>query len=115
MTRQDVIERIRESASRGSATPTLGPNRAQYLAEQTELLIGSVIEPSSATVIGETYGYGVFDELKSEHVLAVAHDADRWLLFRPVKGEYSLAHGPDVEHLTIWGFSSPDALAEWLG
>jgi len=66
-------------------------------------------------VVEETFEYGVLDEMKKERVLAVARSGDHWLLYRPAKKEFSLAFGTETSALTILGFSSPDALGEWLG
>jgi len=115
LTRDQVIEAIRESIARGSCTPTLAEPRAEYLARETDRLLAAVVDACVATVVGEIYQYGVYEQLKSEQPLAIAQDGERWLLLRPAKGEFALAYGPGAEQLTIWGFSSSDALAEWLG
>ena len=115
VTPDDARTVIRESIARGSSTPTLREPRELYLSEQSERLINCVIPPALAVVVGETFHHGVYDQLRTEQVFAVARADDRWLLYRPTKRQFALAYGPNLSELTIWGFSSSDALAEWLG
>lgn len=115
MTREDACDLVRASVSRGTATPSFGPSREEYIRTQAGRLLDALIEPQPVHVVGETYSYGVLPELRSERVLAIARRESKWLLFRPAKGEFCLAYGHTPDELTIWGFSSSDALAEWLG
>ena len=115
MTREDAVDLIRASVSRGTATPSFGPSREEYIRTQTDRLLEAVVEPQLVRVVGETYCHGVLQDLRSESVLAVAREEEKWLLFRPSRGEFCMAYGRSQNELTIWGFSSADALAEWLG
>jgi hypothetical protein len=115
MTHADAFELIRASVSRGTATPSFGRFREEYIRTQSDHLLAAVIEPQLVHVVGETYSHGVLKQLRSENVLALAREEEKWLLYRPTKGEFCLAYGENSYELTIWGFSSVDALAEWLG
>ncbi len=115
MTAEEVARVVRDSVVSGSATPTLREPRESYSREEEARLLASLIEPVEAFVVGETFRYGVLDDMKGEKVLAVARNGSHWLLYRPAKQEFSLAFGETVTSLTILGFSSRDALAEWLG
>ena len=54
-------------------------------------------------------------ELMDAGVYAIARAGTNWLIFAPAVDRFSLAFGERPEDLTILGFSSNDALAEWLG
>ena len=78
-------------------------------------LLRHVIAPVPATVVGENFAYGVKESLRNQIVFAIARSEYNWLLYVPALGVFSLAFGEDPEKLTILGFATNDALAEWLG
>ena len=115
MTRDQALHAVRESIARGSCTPHFGEGREAYLAEKAGELQAALIDPVVANVVGENFAYGVAAEFQAEPAFAVARRNDSWLLYRPACKEFSLAFGASHTHLTILGFSSSDALEEWLG
>ncbi len=117
MNRIQAIEAIKASVAKGSSTPILGDlDRNTYLTDELSKLLASCIEPLPVTVVGETYKYGVYEEISKYHIFAVAQrDNYWWLLFIPEIDKFSLAFGASIDLLTILGFASDDALAEWLG
>jgi hypothetical protein len=50
-------------------------------------------------------------------LVALARSEDKWLLYDHEKDEFSLAYGEVLpgSALSLLGFASDDALAEWLG
>jgi hypothetical protein len=116
MTPQEALEAINASLLRESATPTLGADdRNAYLREQGEALRSSMVEPVLVRVVASTFEHGLTAKLSGHAAYAVARDADKWLGFCPELGEFFLAYGSSPDQLKAWGFSSDDALAEWLG
>lgn len=112
---EDMADLIRASVARGSSTPTLKEPRDVYLREKLSQLLDCLIEPIEARVVAEMFDYGVLEEMKEERIMAVARSKDCWLLYRLDRKEFALAFGDDALFLTLLGFSSPDALGEWLG
>jgi hypothetical protein len=50
-----------------------------------------------------------------ENAFVIAQRGDSWLLYMPGTARFALAFGRNPEGLTALGFSSHDALAEWMG
>lgn len=117
MNQIQAIEAIKVSVAKGSNTPILGNlGKNTYLADELSKLLVCCIDPVPVTVVGETYKYGVYEEISKYHIFAVAQrDNYWWLLFIPEIDKFSLAFGASIDSLTILGFASDDALAEWLG
>ena len=74
-----------------------------------------VIDPKKVRIVGEACKYGTFEELADKEVCAVTNSEAKSLLYAPVSGQFALAFGDNPENLSILGFSSDDALTEWLG
>lgn len=107
---------ITDSLNRGSCTPcTWREDRDVYIREKSEELLKVVIEPIPVTIRGEIFNSGTLDDFRGKKIFGVAQRGDHWLLYAPELNRYSLAFGHDPCSLTILGFSSDDALAEWLG
>ncbi len=116
MNRERAVSALKESLNRESSTPcTWADDREAYILAKSSELLASVIEPALATISGETFNYGVKQELERTTVYAIARSSSNWLLYAPELDRFSLAFGEVTNSLTILGFSSNDALAEWLG
>jgi hypothetical protein len=115
VTRDEVLQSIRNSIARGSATPTLGPDRGEYIRSASAELEAALIDPVPVTILGEANHHGLLEVLAQNDAIAVARSEDHYLGFIPNTGHFFLAYGPDTSRLHALGFSSTDALAEWLG
>lgn len=116
MNKELAVSALKKSFSRGSSTPiSWVADREAYIAEKCSELLDAVIEPVLASISAETYNYGVKQELEAAHVYAIAKSGTNWLVYSPEADRFSLAFGEQPDKLTILGFSSSDALAEWLG
>lgn len=113
------IDALKAALAQPSGTPcTWRDDRDAYIAEQTASLLAVVIEPIAVQAVANAWAQkwvaNTTSEVKS--FVAVANDADRWLLYDPEAGTFALAYGAlESMPLGLWGFSSKDALAEWLG
>ena len=116
MNKYEAIEVIKNSVAKGSCTPNTSElEREEYIAERTEELMDSVIEPLGVVVEKEIHHHGTLEEMSGKKSLVIARTKDHWLVYVPETGNFSLAFGGNEDALTILGFSSDDALAEWLG
>jgi hypothetical protein len=116
MTADEARSVIRASIQRGSRTPRLGGKpREQYIQDETDALLGWVIDPLSVTVTGQSFGEELAASLASNPAIAIARARETWLLYIPETREFAQAHGWHAHDLTVLGFHSTDALAEWLG
>lgn len=116
MNKDFAVSALNASLRRGSSTPcTWAADRDAYIAAKSAELLDAVIEPITATISGESFSYGAMQELMGAGVYAIARSGTSWLLFSPSTDRFSLAFGEHPEDLVILGFSSNDALAEWLG
>jgi hypothetical protein len=116
MNKEAALAAIQASFKRGSSTPcSWAPDQNAYIAQKQSELLALVIEPVPVSITDETFTYGVKQQLSSSSVFAVARRADTWLLYEPTTDVFSLAHGDSPAAMSILGFSSSDALAEWLG
>jgi hypothetical protein len=116
MNRYEAIEVIRNSVAKGSCTPNTSElKREVYIAKMTEELLDSVIDPLGVVVAMEIHHHGTLEEMSGKKSFVIARTRDDWLVYVPETGNFSLAFGRNEDALTILGFSSDDALAEWLG
>lgn len=115
MDREQALQRLKDSFSRGSKTPTLGNDAKEYLSQKSAELLQVVIDPVKAKVTRAAYPEYAFREYQASDVWAIARSADNWLLTLADKPEFALAWGDSSDDLYMHGFSSTDALAEWLG
>lgn len=107
---------VEASLARGSATPNVGrADRETYISEMADQLLGALIQPSKASVAGRTYDSEGMGLAEYENAFEVARRDDSWLLYMPDTARFGLALGPNPDALIALGFSSHDALAEWLG
>ena len=117
MNKEDANSLLLESFSKGSSTPINGAkNRDEFIKSENERLLELVIEPTP--VIAQTgewvKKYGEFDKDKYE-MIAIAGRGDNWLLYNPETKMFSLSYGELNGKITLIGFASDDALAEWRG
>ena len=116
MNKQEAREVIEDSLSRGSGTPvTWTKDRDAYIAKASSGLLSSLIDPVPVRIVDETYKYDVKMQMEASEIFAIARRDDDWLLYSPARRIFSRAFGPNEDRLSILGFASPDALAEWLG
>jgi hypothetical protein len=107
---------VEESLAQGSRTPcTWRSDRDRYVAEESEKLLAALIDPVRVSVGARTHDYDGKGLSEYENAFAVAHHEESWLLFLPVTEHFARALGKRPAELSALGFSSKDALAEWLG
>jgi hypothetical protein len=114
-----AIQALKEALARPSSTPcTWRKDRDVYLAEQKSALLAQVIEPVTVQAVANDWAqkYVAGTTAPARSLVAVARHNDKWLLFDPQNGTFALAYGSGQNKpLGLLGFSSTDALAEWLG
>ena len=116
MTESDVISKLKVSFEKEPQLIT--PKRRtyeEYVEECKANLLKYVISPVKAKVTSACFPEYDFETYKLETVWAVARWNDNWLVTLDNKNEFALAYGDSAENLQMLGFSSSDALAEWLG
>jgi len=119
MTTHPALLALETSLSAGSSTPcTWRADRDVYIQEQSQALREAMVEPHSVRAVASAWAQqhcGATAQIIE--FIAVAHLGENWLLFNERTGEFSLAYatGPTTEPLSLLGFASKDALAEWLG
>ena len=107
---------IEASLARGSGTPSAGrSDRDAYLAERSQELLAALIDPVKASVERRSYDYEHKGIAEYEEAFAIAQSGESWLLYLPAGAQFALAFGKQASSLSALGFSSTDALAEWLG
>jgi len=113
-----VLAALEASLARPSSTPcTWREDRDAYIDEQKQSLRASLIEPAIVTAIASDRAQENAAQGSEEQTyIAVARSEDTWLLYSPHSGEFAKAFGPSGKQtLSLLGFASNDALAEWLG
>ena len=116
MKKSEALDAIDASLARGSSTPAIWTSdRDEYIKEKSAERKACAIDPVRARVTAETFRYGAQNKFNEVEVFAIARRGEDWLLFAPVLGTFSLASGSNAQDLSILGFASTDALAEWLG
>ena len=116
MNRERARQVLEESLGRGSNTPcTWAPDRAAYIAEYSDRLRQVLIDPVLVTVLRSAHDTDLLGRLSPCTVYALARTENHWLLYIEEFKEFALAFGSSERELSVIGFSSDDALAEWLG
>jgi hypothetical protein len=92
-----------------------GANYEEYLNTQIELLLSSLIEPIKIQVYSASYPEYGFEKYKKSEVWAIAKVENNWLLTLAGEMNFGLAFGKNQNEIIMLGYTSPDALAEWLG
>jgi hypothetical protein len=116
MTRTDAISKIRVSLidSPQVITPKNSTYKS-YVKQQSNALIEAAIEPTKAKVGSACFPEYYLEKYQKSTVWAIARSDNNWLLTLENEQEFALAFGNSTTNLMMLGFSSSDALAEWLG
>ena len=110
---------VEASLAKPSSTPcTWREDRDAYLEEKKAELRACLIEPIAVKAVASAWAQqyaGQSSEVKS--AFAVARRGESWLLYEPTAQVFARAFGSNAPQgeLSLLGFSSKDALAEWLG
>lgn len=122
MSRDAAILALEMSLKGDSSTPNLGSgDRVSYLQEQRALLRACFVEPIAVKARASAWAQKYCGlRIEPYQMVLVAYHSDgagHCLLYNPETSLFSLAYGhPDnSKGLELIGYSSPDALAEWLG
>lgn len=117
MTKNEAIGLLRDSFERPTSTPSLGAqDRAKYIEDCKTRLIEHVAEPISVEAYTTEWVRENTDFKGDSYcMMLVAKDEARELLYNEQAREFSLAIRNEKGKLYLVGYSSPDALAEWLG
>jgi hypothetical protein len=119
MSTHPALLALEASLAAGSSTPcTWRADRDTYIQEQSQALRQAIIEPHPVRAIASAWAQqhcGATAQVVE--LVAVARAGENWLLFNQQTGEFSLAcaTGSNTQPLSLLGFASKDALAEWLG
>ena len=119
MSTHPALLALEASLAAGSSTPcTWRDDRDVYIQEQSQALRKATVEPHLVRAVASAWAQqhcGATAQVVE--LVAVAHSDENWLLFNELTGEFSLAYttGPAMQPLSLLGFASKDALAEWLG
>lgn len=118
MDTESALAALEASLARPSSTPcTWADDREAYVEEQKRSLRSALLPPRMVKASAGTWAreYAGADAVEREYI-ALAHSEETWLLYCPRTRQFAKAFGsPDSQVLSLLGFSSDDALAEWLG
>jgi hypothetical protein len=113
MNKEEAILIVKESIQRGSSTPcTWRDDRDQYIKEKSTQLLEHIIDPIPVIKTKESFKS---DSIENNQNYGIARLNRNWLVYNLNQKTFSLAFGEDPSNLEFLGFSSPDALTEWLG
>jgi hypothetical protein len=116
MNAQEAKKRINASLLEGSKTPCpKDQDRDMYIAQKADELLSCVIDPIIVNITSAMFPEYFLKIYQAQKVWAIARQADNWLLTLSNEPAFALAFGTNPNSLTMHGFSSADALAEWLG
>ena len=116
MNKAQALAVLQASFARGSSTPcTWTTDRVAYLSEKSSELLASAIEPVEISISGEVFSQSTSADLNTSRLFAIANEGHNWLIYSPERELFALAYGASLRDLNILGFSSDDALTEWLG
>jgi hypothetical protein len=120
MTNHPALLALMGSLERDSCTPcTWRPDREAYIEEETDSLRRRVVQaPYEVRAVASDWAQEFCAQPSTVRTLvAVAQSGEQWLLFDPASGTFAKAFGRagQPEPLSLLGFESADALAEWLG
>jgi hypothetical protein len=105
--------------ARPTATPcTWRPDRDAYVEQQKVRLLACLIEPLDVSAVASGYAQKWCNQPDTiRQLVAFAKLGESWLLYDPSAKTFALAFGndPAAGPLSLHGFESEDALAEWLG
>jgi hypothetical protein len=115
---QSALKALEQSLARPSATPSgWRDDREVYLEECRQALREKLIDPVEVQAVAGAWAqqYANGDN-QMRCYIALAREDATWLLYCPDTKEFAKAFGKDLKQpLSLLGFSSDDALAEWMG
>ena len=116
MTRSDAISKMLASFQDEPQVITpKGRSYEEYIEEQSTELLDRVVEPEKVVITSACFPEYYLKKYQATNVWAIAKWQDNWLLTLEDENEFALAFGESKNNLMMLGFSSSDALAEWLG
>lgn len=110
--RQKLVQSFEEGAE--SPVPA-GRDPAEYIESAKEQLLANLITPIEAHIAGASFPEYALPVYESSKVWAIAKSGNHWLLTLEGQQQFALGFGASPEALEILGFSSSNALGEWLG
>ncbi len=114
MTEEAAIEKLTLSLSRGAQLITpKGEIYEGHLKEVTDVLFAHLIVPQEVTVTSACFPEYDFERFRTAKVRAIARMENSWLLTLGHEDEFALGFGESVDNIMMYGFSSPDTIAEW--
>jgi len=118
MNAEESLRELEASLARPSATPcTWRADRDAYLAEMAANLRSHLISPMKVKAVASEWAQRYADQSSEvREMMALVRSEDTWLLYDPKQKVFAKAFGNNLEApLSLLGFSSDDALTEWLG
>jgi hypothetical protein len=116
MTESDAISKLLVSFKDEPQVITpKGKTYEDYVEERKESLLNCVIKPVKVKVTSACFPEYYLEKYQSSIVWAISKWEDNWLLTLENENEFALAFGEGKDNIMMLGFSSSDALAEWLG
>lgn len=116
MTREEAVSKIRLSLlDEPQVITPKNTTYEEYVERCSTSLIQSVIEPKRVKINKACFPEYYLERYKSSKVWVIANSRDNWLITIENESEFALAFGNNPSDLMMLGFSSSDALAEWLG
>ncbi|MCU1716868.1 hypothetical protein [Pseudomonas sp. 5P_3.1_Bac2] len=117
MTKDEAIDLLRGSFESPTSTPSLGaPDRAAYIKDCKIRLIEHTVEPKIVEAYTSEWVRENTDFRDNSYfMLLIAKEETRELLYNEQASEFSLAIRSEKGKLYLIGYSSSDALVEWLG
>jgi hypothetical protein len=116
MTESDAISKLLVSFKDDPQVITpKGKTYENYVEERKVGLLDCVIEPQKVKVTSACFPEYYLEKYQSSAVWVIAKWEDNWLFTLESENEFALAFGECKDSIMMLGFSSSDALAEWLG
>ena len=120
MNNHPALLALEKALTAESSTPcTWREDRENYIREQTqELREYSIESPYAVQAVASEWAQQYCEASgDTTELIAVTRRDETWLLFNPATEEFAKAFGKEnqSEPLSLLGFASGDALAEWLG
>jgi hypothetical protein len=116
MTESDNIVKLMASFKDEPQVITLkGETYEKFVEERKARLLDRVIKPQKIKVTLACFPENYLAKYPSSVVWAIAKWDESWLLTLESENEFALAFGECKDNIIMLGFSSSDALAEWLG
>ena len=109
---------VEESLSRPSSTPHyVEPDREAFLTRERDKLRACLIEPVEVRATPSAWAVTHADLAENSYdLVAVARSGSRWLLCdASTRQFFQASQSASGDTLSLIGFSSDDALAEWNG